>query len=241
MSSFRSKSDEILVQTLGCKPKEVLADVARNTDSKLSAAIKKLKDDLAKINSTKGNSVSNGVLEEGCSNLHRVLKDQLDVNFNKFNAYAVRNIFTINEVSNTTSMSNKDLIDKKNHEIAVLRQKYNELVVRHGSLSNENKQMEAVLSDMRNALFQLRVGAQVLDEYNVQPLVDTMSHIQSQKQILIDLCHKSIELATQMRQASNTDAADELILKDALNGLEGVDFIEAPASDIAKVTKSIHK
>ena len=154
MSSFRSKSDEILVQTLGCKPKEVLADVARNTDSKLSAAIKKLKDDLAKINSTKGNSVSNGVLEEGCSNLHRVLKDQLDVNFNKFNAYAVRNIFTINEVSNTTSMSNKDLIDKKNHEIAVLRQKYNELVVRHGSLSNENKQMEAVLSDMRNALFQ---------------------------------------------------------------------------------------
>ena len=68
-----------------------------------------------------------------------------------------------------------------------------------------------------------------------------MSHIQSQKQILIDLCHKSIELATQMRQASNTDAADELILKDALNGLEGVDFIEAPASDIAKVTKSIHK
>ena len=229
------------MQTLGCKPKEVLADIARHTDSKLSAAINKLKDDLDKINSTKGNSVSNGLLEEGCGNLHRVLKDQLDVNFNKFNAYAVRNIFTISEVSNTKSLSNKDMLDKKNHEIAVLRQKYNELVVQHGTLSNENKQMEVVLSDMRNALFQLRVGAQILDEYNVQPLVDTMAHIQSQKQILIDLCYKSIELATQMRQASDTDAADELALKDALNGLEGVDFIEATGSDITKVTKSIHK
>ena len=241
MSSFRSKSEDILSQTLGCKSKEVLSDISKNIDSKLSSGIKKLNDDLVKINGAKGNSVNNALLDEGCSNLHRLLKEQLEVNFNKFNAYAVRNIFTVSEVSNTKSSSNKDLLDKKHQEISGLRQKYNELVVRHGTLSNENKQMEMVLSDMRNALFQLRVGAQVLDEYNVQPLVDTMAHIQSQKQILIDLCQKSIELASQMRQSSNTDAPDEYSLNDTLNGLDGVDFIEAPASDITKLTKSIRK
>lgn len=241
MSSFRSKSEDIVSRTVGCKTKEVLADVSTCIDGKLMTGIKKLKDDLIKINVTKGNVVSNALLDDGCGALHSLLKDQLDANFNKFNAYAVRNIFTISEVSNTTSSSNKELLEKKYLEIAALRQRYNDSVVRHGTISNENKQMEVVLSDMRNALFQLRVGAQVLDEYNVQPLVDTMAHIQSQRQILIELCQRSIELASEMSLSSIADVPDDHASKDPLNGLEGVDFIEAPAGGIIRVTKSIHK
>lgn len=151
----------------------------------------------------------------------------------KFDIYCSRNIFV---PSSSSQLSKTETEDTVTSELEQLRQKYLALRSQYTDLSASTKAANLFLIDMRSSLFQIRVGAQVLDEYNIQPLAETMATLTQQKMALQDLCAKAQDLTDKM-ESSLGITSDEKISSDpqASAGNEKI----VTKGDISVVTRSL--
>ena len=112
----------------------------------------------------------------------------------KFDLYSRRNIFTIKDdsLTNTGSdISSSSVIDERIEETKKLSSELLELRQTHSNLATECKEVEQILADMKSSLFGLRVGAQVFEQLNIQPLSDAVANIVENKRNLLELVEKA--------------------------------------------------
>lgn len=160
------------------------------------------------------------------------MRQQFHRNMDKFDAYCSRNIFI---PSSSSSVVKMDTEDSASSELEQLRQKYMTLRSQCLDLSASIKAANLFLTDMRASLFQLRVGAQVLDDLQVQPLAETMATLTQQKISLQELTQKTQELSDKIEISLSAD------LKDVTNNSQpdaNSDKI-ITKGDITAVTRSV--
>ena len=162
------------------------------------------------------------------------MRQQFHRNMDKFDVYCNRNIFVPSSSSSSSSNSVFKMETEVSSELEQLRQKYMTLRSQYMDLSASTKAATLFLQDMRSTLFHIRVGAQVLDDYNVQPLAETMATLTQQKIALEELCVNAQELTDKIEfsiapitDTTNTDlqssSNDKIVTK----------------GDIAAVTRSV--
>jgi hypothetical protein len=160
------------------------------------------------------------------------MRQQFHRNMDKFDVYCNRNIFVPSSSSN--SVFKMETADSVSSELEQLRQKYMTLRSQYMDLSASTKAATLFLTDMRSTLFHIRVGAQVLDEYNVQPLAETMATLTQQKIALEELCVNAQEMTDKIELSiapitdtttndSQSSSNDKIVTK----------------GDIAAVTRSV--
>jgi hypothetical protein len=116
------------------------------------------------------------------------MKNSYMANLNKFSIYADRNIFvrTPLPVTNIPEQLEepKSALEILSMEVESLKDVYTSRREELVKLSNGCKDGDLLLKDMRKALFTIRVGAQTLDECNVQPLSETVATLEQYEQTL---------------------------------------------------------
>lgn len=160
---------------------------------------------------------------QACNLLLEKMRGSFSKNFDTFEAYVRRNIFTLPqpEPSSSSSAAAPSSSDKYSttpspadlsqqllqlsDEIKSIRSRYLNLQQEHLRLLNECSDNDKLLKDMRNALFHLRVGAQVLDEHNIQPLDEAVRNMVDQKDQLIAYSQRAAELNAQIRSGLHLD------------------------------------
>lgn len=108
----------------------------------------------------------------------------------KFELYARRNIFSPAEDGSRSSQSQHP-VGAPSTELESLRSRYAELTARNNFLREEAAGSESLLNQMNRSIFDLRVGAQVLDACEVKPLADTVSGMTQWHQDLVELCMRA--------------------------------------------------
>lgn len=150
--------------------------------------------------------------------MHRIIKHQFHRNLELFELYSYRNIFTVppapasrDRKESTAALATiQSQLDNITNEVESLRTKYLEVYSEHTRLLNECSDNDLLLKDMRSALFHLRVGSQVLDEYDVQPLDDTIKSILEGKQALANLSSRAMTLNNDIRSRLNLDTQPKI-------------------------------
>lgn len=160
------------------------------------------------------------------------MRQQFYRNMDKFDVYCNRNIFVPSSSSSSNSVFKMETAVSS--ELEQLRQKYMTLRSQYMDLSASTKAATLFLQDMRTTLFHIRVGAQVLEEYNVQPLAETMATLTQQKIALEELCVNAQEMTDKIEfsiapiaDTINTDSQSSTNDKILTKG------------DIAAVTRSV--
>jgi hypothetical protein len=74
-----------------------------------------------------------------------------------------------------------NIIDERIEETKKLSSELLELRQTHSNLATECKEVEQILADMKSSLFGLRVGAQVFEQLNIQPLSEAVANIVENK------------------------------------------------------------
>lgn len=252
-----------VAEVLGFEPSQFLDEVSSETEKKLDIGINKLKQDLialasSRSSSSSAKSVSVSDIEKACKKLHKLMKEHFDRNMDKFEVYCMRNIFVPptaeSSSSKSSASSGKDDLESVTKQVEELRSKYEDAVKRHSQMTMELKMGEALLKEMKNAHFKLMVATQVLDEYNVNPLEDSMATLNENKQSLQELCGKAYTLTKQMesylKDVGHEQGEEETewggvgqqpITDDSSGGapIAGGGVQIAGTSDIQNVTRSI--
>jgi hypothetical protein len=116
------------------------------------------------------------------------MKSSYMANLNKFSIYADRNIFVRTPLPGTKIPEQlevpKSALEILSMEVESLKDVYTSRREELVKLSNGCKDGDLLLKDMRKALFTIRVGAQTLDECNVQPLSETVATLEQYEQTL---------------------------------------------------------
>lgn len=114
----------------------------------------------------------------------------------KFKLYSIRNIFTPSQrsgdlpvpapvVSSSSSSANSSAKDNAHNEmdrtLESLRQRYIVLQKDYLQVATECRDMDALLKDMRSALFNLRVAIQSFEDYEISPLSETTNILHQYK------------------------------------------------------------
>ena len=204
---------------LGFRPSNFLSDVSEAVDRQLVADVENFKKELQTVATSKGyKAVTSAKLEEHCQRLLERLRRHFGRNMGKFELYATRNIFVLpqdgaggsssssssssstsgggSRGSGGSSSSGEDAsLEEITAEVDKLRAKYHELQATHTTLTTETRDGGVLLRDMRDAIYKVRVGSQVLEDHNVVPLSDNMAAMAANRKTLEDLC----------RQASGTN------------------------------------
>ena len=120
-------------------------------------------------------NIRDGISQQ-CHILSKMLRRIGRENFKKFELYSSRNIFVspYNDIVPNAKSSDHD---QNRSEAETLRSRYAQLMEENRRLNSECSKKEQLLADMTSALFQIRVGAQALDMYDVNPLGDTVESI----------------------------------------------------------------
>lgn len=104
----------------------------------------------------------------------------LHENLKKFALYSERNLFTIKETPVAVSTTQND-------ELLKVRSIYLEKLQERESLAAEYNQLEALLNEMRESMFAIRLSHQSLDEHNVQPIGEFASTLRENCTVLAGL------------------------------------------------------
>ena len=132
--------------------------------------------------------------------LYKLIKRHSKTNMHKFELYALKNIFATaspesSSSSSTTSTSStsrqRDAAFTPSAALDDLRMRYAELTARNNYLREEAAASESLLNQMNSTIFDLRVGAQVLDAYEVKPLADTVSGVSQWHKELVQLSDRA--------------------------------------------------
>lgn len=134
-----------------------------------------------------------------CEKLRKRMKSSYEKNMKKFSTYADRNIFVASEttqrteaaVSDQRAKSSKEQLDIITDEVEALKETYLTLRANHIQLTNDCKDGDLLLKDMRKSLFTIRVGAQTLDEFKVQPLIETVAILEQHQQTMTELSSRA--------------------------------------------------
>jgi len=198
--------DEALVrQTLGFKPKQFLVEVSNLVDSSLVHAIDTYKRELLSIANSKGyENITASVVDDSCQELLERMQSAYSKNMDKFELYALRNIFSLPAAAadSNAALASKQSLDKVSHELEQTRQKYLQMQAQKNQLTMECEQGEALLKDMRSALFTMKVGSQVLEEYEVAPLDATVNSVVSKQVELQALCTRAMAIVEEMEEST---------------------------------------
>jgi hypothetical protein len=99
---------------------------------------------------------------------------------------------------------------------------------------------EALLKEMQDVLFKIRVGSQVLDEYNVQPLTNTVHTITQNREALEELSRKAKETVIEIEKVFGVldeDGESAGGSAETING--GTRIKAASASKSGKLTSAL--
>jgi hypothetical protein len=108
-----------------------------------------------------------------------------------------------------------------------LREKYLLIRQTHAMLSNECRNADLLLKDMRGALFALRIGAQALENHQVQPLNEAWAIMEQHKQKLSDLSRRAADMKSEMNAAlqssgSSSSGGGAIETKDPSHHVEAI-------------------
>lgn len=117
------------------------------------------------------------VLSLQCTHqLLKLIKKHSKTNMHKFELYALKNIFATSvQGSHLASPQYQHCADAPSAELETLRARLADLSARNSFLREEAAASESLLGQMNKTIFDLRVGAQVLDTHDVKPLADAVS------------------------------------------------------------------
>jgi hypothetical protein len=105
----------------------------------------------------------------------------------KFEIYALRNIFVLPSSSNNSDITNTTI--SSSHSLK--RQRYIELAQENAKIKQQNLLGESILSDINSALFSYRVGNQSLDAHDVNPISETIHNILNSSEILQEMTNRA--------------------------------------------------
>ena len=116
------------------------------------------------------------------------MKNSYSENLKKFTIYADRNIFV------TTPMvvlsvkvippKARSALENVTDEVELLKDLYSSRREELIQLSSGCRDGDMLLKDMRRTLFTIRVGAQTLDEYNLQPISETIATLEQYQETM---------------------------------------------------------
>lgn len=216
MSDFQSDSD-IIGSTLGFNAQEFLNEVSGMVDRHLVAGVESYKRELLSIAKNKNyNNITETIIEEAIQKLHDKIKYIYDKNMDKFELYAQRNIFALptdtvwGEGATDESKNASGGGEGIDNQLAEAHNRLLEIQSKYFTLKTDYEDGELLLKDMREAIFQLKVGQQVLDEYSVQPLSKFSGNMSQQQESLQALTEKAIHLLTDIEKFTGGSTASEL-------------------------------
>lgn len=203
MATFQSDV-ELVEKSLGFDPQDFLDEVTKMVDEQLESGIEAYKRDLLAIASSKGyKNVTDSVIDEACLKLKEKMKAVYDKNMDKFEMYAKRNIFSIpSDGGSSSSGSGGNGTSSADGDLMAARERYMELQSACHKVQGSCDEGDALLKDMRSALFNLRVGSQVLEEYEVQPLSKSFQEMADKSGDLEDLTKKAESVVKEMEKVT---------------------------------------
>ena len=203
--------DKKIAERLGFEPLEFYFEISTAIEEHIDTNIAGLKKELATIAKNKGyKGVTAAILEECCRMLSQQMKATYGKNINKFGSYADRNIFVLpspTASSAASSSQSSSELEQLTEEVERLRAKYVTLRQNHAALSSECRNSDLLLKDMRGALFSLRLGAQALENHQVQPLMESWAAVTQHRQSLLDLSTKAHEIRSRMHATLNPNSS----------------------------------
>jgi hypothetical protein len=211
MSGFTE--EEVLVkQTLGFKPKQFLREVSSMVDATLESSVATYKKELLAIAASKGYAnITEDVIDDSCQELLERMKSAYNKNMDKFELYALRNIFTLPSPEESSHvLASRQALNSATKEVDKLRQDYLKAQAKHNELQYECYESELLLKDMKSALFNLRVGSQVLDEFQVRPIADKADTLNQKKARLDGLIKRAATLVDEMDIENGIDDTEEI-------------------------------
>jgi hypothetical protein len=164
MSAFNDE-ESLVKQTLGFKPKQFCREVSDMVISTLEGAIATYKKELLAIATSKGYAnITEDVIDDSCQELLERMKGEYNKNMDKFELYALRNIFTLpSPEESITALESKTSLNNTINELNILRLKYMDIQSQSNILKHECNEGEILLKDMKQAIFNLKVGSQILE------------------------------------------------------------------------------
>ena len=110
------------------------------------------------------------------------MKNSYSENLKKFTIYADRNIFVktpiVVQSAKAAPPKAKSALENVTEEVDLLKDLYNSRREELIQLSSGCRDGDTLLKDMRRTLFTIRVGAQTLDEHNLQPISETIATLE---------------------------------------------------------------
>ena len=199
--------DKKIGERLGFEPLEFYHEISTAIEEHIDINIAGLKKELATIAKNKGyKGVTSAILEECCRMLSQKMKATYGININKFGSYVDRNIFVLpspTASSAASSSHSSSELEQLTEEVERLRAKYVMLRQTHATLSSECRNSDLLLKDMRSCLFSLRLGAQALENHQVQPLMESWAAVTQHRQSLLNLSKKAQEIRSHMHGTLN--------------------------------------
>ena len=123
------------------------------------------------------------------------MKNSYSENLKKFSIYADRNIFVttplIVQSADGIPPKTKSALDTVTEEVETLKDLYNSRREELIQLSSGCRDGDTLLKDMRRSLFTIRVGAQTLDEHNLQPISETIATLEQYQETMVALSSRA--------------------------------------------------
>jgi uncharacterized phage infection (PIP) family protein YhgE len=130
-----------------------------------------------------------------CDKLRNRMKNSYSENLKKFSIYADRNIFVTTPLIVQSAKGNppktKSALETVTEEVDTLKNLYNSRREELTQLSSGCRDGDALLKDMRRTLFTIRVGAQTLDEHNLQPISETIATLEQYQETMVALSSRA--------------------------------------------------
>jgi len=179
MAAFDNPSSVAAVEAiLGFNTSDFLLEVSDAVERALVVGVGEMQRELKAIAAQKGyKAVSDAKLGEACQRLLESMRRHFVKNTSKFELYATRNIFAMPLLD---AGGEKGSGSAEQAEVDTLKAKYLEAQDNHARLAGEVRDSEALLKDMRDSLYKVRVAEQQVGDQSA-PLAETLSTLNEQR------------------------------------------------------------
>jgi hypothetical protein len=241
-------TDKRVAERLGFDPREFCAEISTAISDHVDIGVEGLRKELATIAKNKGyKNVTPAMLDECCRKLQNRMKSAYEKNMNKFSVYVNRNIFVLpseqqqsSSVASASGAAKHGESDPLTEELERLREKYLLIRQTHAMLSNECRNADLLLKDMRGALFALRIGAQALENHQVQPLNEAWAIMEQHKQKLSDLSRRAADMKGEMNAALQSSGSSSSSGGGAIESKDPTHHDEAITTGTVDDMKIVH-
>jgi hypothetical protein len=204
--------------------------VAAAFDRNIRESIQELKNDLSRAASNK--NIPQNKIDAACSRLMQKLKPVVEKNLSKFSLYVVRNVFkeTIDAINSTDTMAKNNNQSKialagassaagiddeelqLDQTLEALKREYLQRHQEYSRLVAECNDKDALIKDMRETSFSVRLRLQEMDQQmDQQSLNETTKAIADLAARLKDCCTEAEVLIRKIRTAQNISEEEEAV------------------------------